>query len=193
MFDKLVDLIVSWIKLFFFVFVIHQDCRAIVLRRGRPVTEDDGKGGRRTKEIQPGFHFKWPFDVDEVFYREVTPAVMTVGPQSLTTKDDRDVVVSLLVTYQIEDVAKTIIECQGHRVAIEDAVYGVTSSFVMKHTWAELRSAVDGAKDIEHEITKAARRRAIKFGVQILDAQFIDLTKSRSVRLIGLSSETHFG
>ncbi len=191
MFDKLVDLIVSWIKLFFFVFVIHQDCRAIVLRRGRPVMDPVTK---RPKEVQPGFHFKWPFDVDEVFYREVTPAVMTVGPQSLTTKDDRDVVVSLLVTYQIEDVAKTIIECQGHRVAIEDAVYGVTSSFVMKHTWAELRNAADTPEiDLENEITKAARRRAKKFGVQILDAQFIDLTKSRSVRLIGLSSETHFG
>ncbi len=191
MFDKLVDLIVSWIKLFFFVFVIHQDCRAIVLRRGRPVMDPVAK---RPKEVQPGFHFKWPFDVDEVFYREVTPAVMTVGPQSLTTKDDRDVVVSLLVTYQIEDVAKTIIECQGHRVAIEDAVYGVTSSFVMKHTWAELRNAADTPEiDLENEITKAARRRAKKFGVQILDAQFIDLTKSRSVRLIGLSSETHFG
>ena len=184
MFDKLVDLIVSWIKLFFFTYVLHADQRGIVLRFGRHV-----------RDVGPGWHFKWPFDIDEVFFREITPSTLTVGPQSLTTKDDRDVVVSVLVTYQIEDVRRTIIEIQGVLPVLHYATYGVVSDFVMKHTWAELRNvrATDDTRelDLDNEIAKAVRRRAKKYGVHIIDVQFCDLTKSRSLRLIGAPLEMH--
>lgn len=185
MFDKLVDLLITWMKLFFFTFVLHNYERGIVLRFGKFV-----------KEVGPGIHFKWPFDVDEVFWGSVTPNVTHLDPQSLTTKDDVTVVVSVMVTFQIEDIRKVFLDFHSAGAVIQDATYGVVSDFVMKRTWPELRNAgeVEEVKeiDIENEVTKRARRRAKKFGVDIIRVQFQDLTKSRSMRLMGLMGDTHF-
>lgn len=176
MLDRLVDLLISWIKLLFFSVVLHADQRGIVLRFGK-----------FHRDIGPGFHWKYPLDIDEVYYREVTPTVITIGPQSLTTKDDITVVVSVIVTYQIEDVKKTLIEAQGIRQMLEDSTYGVVSDFIMKHTWSDLRNL-----DLDNEISKGARRRAKQYGLHVINVQFCDLTKSRSLRLIGLVQDTHF-
>jgi len=170
------------LKLFFFAFTLHADQRGVVLRFGRI-----------NREVGPGFHWKFPFDIDEVYCREITPTVMVVGPQSLTTKDDVSVVISMIVTFRIEDVKVEIFEVQGSRAVIEDAMLGAVSSFVTKHTWGELRNAdqdldSESPADIDKKaagIARVARRRAKKYGVNIIDVQFVDVSKSRSLRLIG--------
>lgn len=182
MFDKLVDLLVSWIKLFFFLYTLHPFQRGIVLRLGKYV-----------KDVGPGIHWRWPFDIDEILYEHVAADSIVIGPQSLTTRDDVTVVVSVLVSFQVSDVRIVLLETSGVQKILQRATYGVVADFVTKHTWAQLRDvASDEGKDLDldNEIAKAARRRAKKQGVHIFDIQFSDLTKSRSVRLIG-SLPTH--
>jgi membrane protease subunit HflK len=175
MFDKLVDLIVSWIKLFFFAYTLRAFERGIVFRFGKCV-----------KEVGPGLHFKWPFDIDEVVYDSLLMNARKIEPQSLTTKDDVTIVVSVLVAFQIEDVKIYTLGAYGVSGVLENAACGVVSDFVMKHSWNELR-AVD--LDVENEITKKARRRAKDYGIRVINVQLCDLTKSRSLRLIGLAQE----
>jgi regulator of protease activity HflC (stomatin/prohibitin superfamily) len=182
MFDKLVDLIVSSIKLFFFAFTLHQYERGVLLRFGKYV-----------KEVGPGFHFKWPFDIDEIMFNGTMAKMLLLGPQNLTTKDGTAVAVSYLVTYEIEDITKSIMLVNSSKSAIEYASYGVVNDFVARHTWAELRNihAVDEAKDIDldNELAKKMRRRAKKYGINVLDVGICDLTPSRAIRLITSSPQ----
>lgn len=179
MIDKLIDLVVTFIKLFFFGFYLNQYERGVLLRFGKFV-----------KEVGPGFHFKIPMDIDMCVYNTTFPCVRIMGPQSLTTKDGKSVVVSYLVTYQIEDMTKCILESQGPAAILEYASFGVVSDFVKSHSWDELRNvnAVDQVKDIDidNEVAKAIRRRAKKYGVQVRDVGFIDLTLTRSIRVLGM-------
>lgn len=177
MFDKLVDLLVEWLKLFFFAFTLTDYERGLVLRFGK-----------FHHEVGPGFHWKWPFDVDVILFEATFPRVKFMGPQSLITKDGQSVVVSYLVTYQINDVKKCILGIAGASAALDYASFGVVADFVSKHSWAELRSikAVDDEKelDLDSEVAKKIRRRASKYGVYVIDVGFHDLTNSRALRLM---------
>lgn len=177
MLDKLVDLIVEWLKLLFFAFTLTEYQRGVVLRLGK-----------FNREVGPGFHWKWPFDVDVVLFDAMFPRVKFMGPQSLITKDGISVVISYLVTYEISDVKKSILNTAGPVAALEYASFGVVADFVNKHTWAELRSvkAVDDEKelDLDNEVAKKVRRRAAKYGVHVIDIGFHDLTSSKALRLM---------
>lgn len=62
---------------------------------------------------------------------------------------------------------------------IEDGTYGIVSRYVAGHRWPEMMG--DG---VAEEITKAVRRQAKRWGVDVLGVQVSDLTRSRSYRLI---------
>ena len=169
MFDKLVELIVQFIHLFFFCFITLDYERGVVLR-----------WGKFNRLAGPGHHWKWPFLIERYFAVNVVPETMTVGPQSLTTKDNRSVVLSSVVTFRIENVQTFLLEVEGGHQVIEDSTYGVQADFVMKRTWAELCAM----ESISNEMAKAVRRRAKVYGVDIMSVQPCDFTASRSIRLI---------
>lgn len=178
MFDKLVDLIVVWIKLLFVSFTLKCYQQGVVLRFGK-----------FHRMAEPGFHLKWPFDIETCLYCNITPETMKVGPQSLTTKDGRSVVVSSVVTFQVEDAKKYILEVDGTQQVVMDTTYGTVASFVMEHTWDQLRSVAPvetGEKivDADNEISKIVRRQAKKYGVHVQSVKFSDCTVSRSIRLM---------
>ena len=169
MFDKLVDLIVQFIHLFFFTFITMSYQRGVVLR-----------WGKLQRVVGPGRHWIWPFNIEHYMFVNVVPETMTVGPQSLTTKDNKSVVLSTVVTFQIEDVQKFLLDVEGGHQVIEDSTYGMVADFVMKRTWAELCAL----ESLGNELSKAVRRRAKTYGVDILAVQPCDFTASRSIRLI---------
>src|ERR1035441_3346836 len=101
MFDKLIDLIVSFIHIFYFSCITYSYQRGVILRWGRP-----------NRVVGPGFHWHWPFCIEHYMFANVVPETMTVGPQSLTTKDNRSVVLSTVVTFLVEDVQKFLLEIE---------------------------------------------------------------------------------
>lgn len=109
----------------------------------------------------------------------VVPETMIVGPQSLTTKCGKSIVVSNVVTYSIEDIQKFLLEIEGGHQVIEDSTYGIVSAFIMEHSWDELMTV-----DISNELTKDVRRLAKRYGVQIINVQLRDFTSSKSFRLM---------
>lgn len=169
MFDRLVDFLIQFLDLFRFFVVIPSYGDGVVLRFG--------KFHRLT---HPGFHFIWPFKIEEVLSTNVVTETMPVGPQSLTTKDGVSIVISTVVTFRKTDVKTFLLEIEGAGQVIEDATYGIVAQFVMGHSWDELREGMDMA----NELTKAVRRQAKKYGVDIITVQISDFTRSRSYRLM---------
>jgi len=105
------------------------------------------------------------------------PETAKIGPQSLTTADGIDVVVSSVITFSISDVKKFLLEIEGAEQVIEDVVLGYMNEFIRSKTWEQLKNS-----DINTRLTTFAKKRAEDFGVDILRIQVTDFTQCISIR-----------
>lgn len=168
MFDRLIDLIIQFIEMFRILQVVKVYQGGVVLRFGK-----------FHSLAKVGINWLIPFYVDEVIHCNVVTETMLVGPQSLTTKDGRQVVISTVVTFRVEEPKIFLLEIEGANRVIEDSTFGNVSEWVTNRTWEELVKA-----DVGNELTKLLRRRAKGYGVEIMRVQIVDLTTSRSIRLL---------
>lgn len=178
MFDKLIDFLIQFLDCFRFFVVIDQYERAVLLRFGK-----------FHRVLEPGFSWIFPFRIDRTLHANITVETATVGPQSLTTKDRREIVLSNVVTYHIENPKTFLLEVEGGHQVIEDSACGTIADFILTKTWDEICGM-----NIGNELAKRVRRRAAKYGVVVDDVQTRDLTRSRSIRLIqAVNSHSHIG
>lgn len=168
MIDRLVDLLIASLRLFQAFVVIADYERGVVLRFGR---------FHRT--IAPGFHWIIPFRCEHVLSTNVVPETMNVGPQSLTTADGQSVTLGTVVTFEIEDAKRFLLEVEGANQVIEDAAYGAQARVVMARTWEALMQA-----DLPNELSKEVRKRARAYGVRVIDVQVSDFTRAKTLRLM---------
>jgi regulator of protease activity HflC (stomatin/prohibitin superfamily) len=168
MFDKLFEFIEKFGRLFRFFYVCHPYQGGVVLRLGN-----------FNRLLKPGINWMWPFNIEEDIVCATVAETMMVGPQSLTTKDGKQVVVSSMVTFKIDDVKTYLLDIMGAARVIEDAMYGVVSEVIQKRTWEELTQT-----DIANELTKKSRVMARRYGVEIIRVQIGDLSTTRSLRLM---------
>lgn len=168
MIDRLVDLLIASLRLFQAFVVIADYERGVVLRFGR-----------FHRAIGPGFHWIIPFRCEHVLSTNVVPETMNVGPQSLTTADGQSVTLGTVVTFEIEDAKRFLLEVEGANQVIEDAAYGAQARVVMARTWEGLMQI-----DLPNELAKAVRKRAKGYGVNVIDVQVSDFTLAQTLRLM---------
>ena len=168
MFDKLVQLVTEFAFLFRFIAIIHPYQRAVVLRLGKKV-----------RVLDPGWHWVAPFHIEETLSETVTPRTTNLPIQTVTTSDDIQVSVADLVTWEIADVAKLLLEAAEHQEAMLDTSLGLVASSAMSVTWKDLASD-EFLRTLKSDIKKRAR----KWGIRVLDVQLTDLAKTRTLRLL---------
>jgi regulator of protease activity HflC (stomatin/prohibitin superfamily) len=169
MFDKLIEFLINSIKLFQFFAVVRVNEAGVVLRLGN-----------FNRVAKRGFNWLLPFSIEELFFERVTLETIASDPQSVTTKDDISCVVSMVVTFKIEDAKTFILDVQHGRIVLDNLICGCVARKTMDHTWSELV-----VMDLSDELAKIIRRKAKKLGIAIEEAQVVDLTRSQSFRLIG--------
>jgi regulator of protease activity HflC (stomatin/prohibitin superfamily) len=147
-------------------YVIREYEGSVVLRFGKVVKESD-----------PGFHWKIPF-IDEVLTCIIATETMTVKSQSLTTKDDKNIVISAVVKCNISNPKKYLIKVKDVTNAISDVTQGKIKDIVMHKTWDECRGDLDG------DITKAVKSEAVKWGISVDYVTITDLAIIKTIRLI---------
>ena len=168
MLDRLIDLLLQWVG-FFVPFVVIDDFeRAVVLRFGR-----------FHRELDPGFHWIIPFEVERVIADNVVPRTLNLGAQSLTTQDGSQIVLSVVLTARIHDIRKSLLDVENVDTAVQDSCYGEIASVVHQHTWDEMQ-----AEDISDQMLKACRKRAFSYGVEIMRTQVADLARCKTLRLV---------
>lgn len=168
MFDKLVDLIVQFIELFRFWCVMFDFESGVMFRLGR-----------FHRMLNPGFHWMFPFNIESIRYTDINMYTRVIGPQSLTTRDDVGLIVTVVITAQVEDVKKFVIDCVHGHAVIEDATYGAVATLLHSMTWPQIME-----NDVARQLEIIVRRQAKKYGVNIIQLQLVDLTKSKSIRLM---------
>lgn len=167
MFDRIIDLLLQWIAFFIPFVVIDEFERAVVLRFGR-----------YHRTLEPGFHWMIPFEIERCISDNVVPRTANLQAQSLTTVDGRLVVLGAVVTCQIYDIKVATLEVEGVDHALQDACYGAVGLAVSSRTYDEIR-----AEGFSHELTKACRRAAKNFGIDIMRVQLSDLTLAKTLRI----------
>lgn len=168
MLDRLIDLLLQWVSFFVPFTVVDQFEEAVVLRFGR-----------FHRELEPGFHWLIPFEVERVIADNVVPRTLNLGAQSLTTKDGAQIVLGVILTARIHDIRKAILEVENVDAAVQDSCYAEVARVVHEHTWEELQ-----AESINDELLRACRKRAFSYGVEIMRTQLSDLARCKSLRLI---------
>lgn len=134
--------------------------------------------GRVNRVKTPGYWPKIPLLEDYVLY-EACETTMRLPQQSLTTKDDRNVVLSSIVKYEIRDGAKYVRDVWDAKDALADVTAGAIEETVREHTYEELMQGAPDAK-----IVTKARRGTGKYGFQINAVTFPDRSRMRSLRIM---------
>lgn len=135
--------------------------------------------GRFQSVVGPGVRWKWPL-VGEILTDNVVPTTTPLHEQTLTTADDLTCVVRGLVTWRINNIHRALLEVEDLDGVLADVVNGVIASEVTKRTWKQIHAPSFGAA-----ITTRARIKAFKYGLDIIEVNFMDLVKLRAYRLIG--------
>lgn len=167
MLDRLIDLILSSVRLLRFFTVIDEFEEAVVLRFGK-----------FHRKLGPGFHWLIPLNIETMLVDNVVARTTNLPAQSLTTSDGHTVVVSGVVTSRITDIQKAMLEVEGVDDALKDSCIGEIARQISRSTWDELRNP-----EFSDQLTKSCRRQGFKYGIEILRVQLSDVTKARSLRV----------
>jgi regulator of protease activity HflC (stomatin/prohibitin superfamily) len=168
MLDRLIDLLLQWVSFFVPFVVVDQFERAVVLRLGV-----------LHRELEPGFHWIIPFEIERVIADNVVPRTLNLGAQSLTTRDGSQIVLGVILTARIHDISKAMLEVENVDTAVQDSCYAEIARVVHERSWDEMQ-----AESLNDDLLKACRRRAFNYGVEIMRTQVSDLARCKSLRLI---------
>lgn len=167
MFEKLVELLAgAWSALRPYELVEVYN-RGVVLRFGRV---------HRT--LQPGLHWKWPLAEDVVSVMTVI-TTLPLPPQTLTTRDDRGVVIGATVKYQIVKPEPYVSDIWDQRDVLNDVTMGALLDAVREMDYAALIAQPPTARVLE-----LVRKEVNRYGFKVHAVTFTDLGRVRSLRLI---------
>jgi len=139
--------------------------------------------GHKILPIKPGIFWYWPA-VTECVIVPTARQSFNIPPQSLTTKDGKTVLVSVVLVAKIVDVVKAL----GMSWDVDDTVTEVGGAAAIvevgTRTWKEIRDDLaDGT--MSNDIEKRARRLLRPYGVQVLKGRLTDCALHSVIRTVG--------
>jgi regulator of protease activity HflC (stomatin/prohibitin superfamily) len=170
MFDKLVDIVLQFLELFKFWIVIEPFEAGVQTRLGKFV-----------KVLEPGFHWLLPLGIDRTTHEHTVPRTHKMGAQSITTLDGKQIGFQAVITYQVNDIKKAILDVEDSEHAIQDSCAGNIAHILAGYSWPDILVKYD---EVTEAVTKACRARSWKFGLEIKSVQFATLSTVRTIRLL---------
>lgn len=168
MFDRLIDTVTRWLALLRVIVVIQPYQQAVIVRLGK-----------FSRVVSEGWHWIFPLGIEQCYEDNIVRTTSNLGSQSLTTSDNKTILLSPIVTWKIRDIRKFLLEVEDAETVLADSVYGVVSAAVQVQTFKEVNTA-----EFRDRIYREVRSKAFQFGAEVLDLQFSDLSTSKSIRLM---------
>lgn len=165
MFDKLIDLLIEFINYFKFWRVIPKNKRAVRNRLGK-----------RLKELDPGLHFVFPFEIDHVDACVVEPEWTTSDAVHITTLDLKTISVGPTIKYKIVDVIAWYYSENDAFSNLHAAMRLATSSELTDCTWEDCMKKATWTR-----IKNKIKEKTKDLGIEIQDFGLIDLAVSRII------------
>lgn len=124
--DKLLEWIEKiWEWLIPFVVVNHYE-QSIVLRFGK-----------FSRILHPGFHFMFPFGIEDVLTENIKPDGYDASPITIALRDSRVVSISFTIIWEVVDVKQLLLEVED-KPTVLSAIVGYVQEWFSKHSLEEL-------------------------------------------------------
>lgn len=134
--------------------------------------------GLFNRAVTPGLVWKWPL-AEELFSYNGCVTTLRLPPQSLTSQDDKAVVISAIIKYQIVNVRPYIEEIWDQHDVLADVTMGAIRKAVIGMHWADLIT-----ESPEKRVLDLVRSEVNRYGFKVHAITFTDLGHVRSLRLI---------
>jgi membrane protease subunit HflK len=156
MFDKLIDLIVTFIHDILPWKIVDQWEKGVHLRTGNFL-----------KVVNPGLNWKIPF-FDQILATPVITQTVNLSPQTVTSVDDKSVVLSSIVRYHIHDVEKFLLGVMHANDVLVDTTQGIIRDVVEGSKWTDLY-------ELGSVVTPEVNEQVEKWGITVEQVSFPDL------------------
>ena len=181
MLQPLIDLLTYFWHLLVFWTLCHQYENVVLLRLGnykKTLTSTNGLLGS-------GLHFIIPFGVDTQFEQNILPDTMDLTSQSLTTKDNKDVTVELVIKYIVTMPHDFILGITGRTAALSDLTAMAVVNIIMSNNYSDITNDIT----LYQEGIRCAINRHVEiYGIKVQGVSFKTFQKCRTIRLINDSS-----
>ena len=137
--------------------------------------------GHFLKPCTTGVHWKIPF-FDSIYQTLTITQSLDMNPQSVTTKDDKSIVVKGVIRYHVGDVVPYMF-----RVHPADALVDTAQSLI-RHTIETKRW--DELKNIGDELTLGIAEEVREWGIVVEQVTLTDLALIKSIRVIQNGTNT---
>lgn len=138
--------------------------------------------GKVVVPIKPGIYFYWPI-VTEVSLLPTARRTINLESQTLTTKDNDCVTVSVVVIYRIVHIVKALVDTEDIEDTIGDVALRGTVRAITERRFNDIRANL--SDEVKKEITRSCRSALNPFGVKVLDCNIIDFAKTSTYRIVG--------
>jgi len=165
MFDKLIALIQQFINELIPIFIIDEWEEAIVLRFGK-----------YSKTYKPGVYFKLPF-FDSVWKYTVITQSIDIPPQSVTTADNKNVIVKGIIRFTILDIKTFMLKITQPADVLTDTTGGMIREIIENTRWENII-------DIDKRLTSEVGKFVKKWGIKVEKVTLTDLQIANSIRVI---------
>jgi regulator of protease activity HflC (stomatin/prohibitin superfamily) len=170
MFDKLIDLIVTFIGDFLPFKIVDQWEMGVHLRVGK-----------FTKVVEPGLNWKIPF-FDQIITTPVITQTVNLSSQTVTSEDEKSVVLTSIVRYHIHDVRKFLLGVMHANDALVDTTQGIIRDIVEGCKWSDLY-------DLSSVVTPEINEHVEKWGITVEQVSFPDLGEIQTFRIMSDSGK----
>jgi len=126
MFDKLIDFLMQFMEDIVPFKVINEWEKGVFLRFGKCI-----------KVVDSGLKFKIPF-VDKIWVTPVITQTIHLQPQTLTTLDEKNIVLKSILRYHIHDVNKFLLNVMNASDVLVDTTQGIIRDTVEGYNWEDL-------------------------------------------------------
>ena len=165
MFDKLIDLIVTFIHDILPWKIVDQWEEGVHLNTGK-----------FKKIVKPGLNFKIPF-FDQIITTPVITQTVNLSAQTVTSEDNRSVVLTSIVRYHIHDVQKFLLGVMHANDVLIDTTQGIIRDVVEGCRWEDLY-------DLGSVVTPEINQQVIKWGITVEQVSFPDLGEIKTYRVM---------
>lgn len=165
MFDKLIDVLLQFIGLFKFWRVIPHDKVGVLIR-----------WGKNPRELDPGFHWVLPFEIDHIETFVVKPEWNATTVIHVTTKDGKTITVGPILEYRITDAVTWRYELNDAASNLQSIVRLCTADILTDCSWDECMK-----KPVWTKIKNRVKEMTKHLGIEVDYFGLIDLTISRII------------
>jgi len=172
MFDKFIDLCVTFIHDILPFKIVDQWEAGVHL-----------KTGRFHRVVSPGLNWKVPF-FDKIWVTPIITQTVNLSPQTLTTMDERSVVLTSIVRYHVVNVQSFLLNVMHANDVLVDMTLGIIRDIVETTNWNDL-------VDLTDIVTPAVNNEVAKWGIVVEAVKFPDLGEIKTYRIMSDGSKNN--